>query len=140
MTARAERSLLAMVGDDRSIEVEVGRVVVGLLAGRRQAAERKLRELAERADPAQVELEVNAVGYALLQTDREEQALTVFELNTRIFPEAFNTWDSLGEAHMMLGNNDEAIRFYERSLELNPNNANAEAMIARIRGGARPPN
>jgi hypothetical protein len=41
---------------------------------------------------------------------------------------------------MVLGNDDEAIRFYERSLALNPENSNAEAMIARIREGARQPN
>ncbi len=81
-----------------------------------------------------------AMGYALLGTQKVEQALAVFELNTRVFPEAFNTWDSLGEAHMILGHDDDAIRFYERSLELNPDNANARAMIARIREGARPPN
>ena len=72
--------------------------------------------------------------------EKAEQALAVFELNTRVFPEAFNTWDSLGEAHMILGHDDDAIRFYERSLELNPDNANATAMIARIREGAGPPN
>ncbi len=61
-------------------------------------------------------------------------------MNTRVFPEAFNTWDSLAEAHMVLGHDDEAIRFYERSLELNPNNTNAKEMIARIREGATQPN
>ena len=67
-----------------------------------------------------------------------EQALQILELNTRVFPTAYNTWDSLAEVHMELGNDDEAIRFYERSLELNPDNANATAMIARIRGGETP--
>jgi cytochrome c-type biogenesis protein CcmH/NrfG len=94
----------------------------------------------ERNEPRRIELEVNAAGYALLTTQKAEQALAVFELNTRVFPEAFNTWDSLGEAHMVLGNDDEAIRNYERSLELNPDNSNATAMIARIREGAGPPN
>jgi CubicO group peptidase (beta-lactamase class C family) len=134
---RAE-DLLAMMEDDEGVRV-VG-AVVQLLSGGRQAAEGRIRELAASADPARVEAEVNAVGYVLLQGERAEQALEVFELNTRVFPEAFNTWDSLGEAHMVLGHDGEAIRCYERSLELNPNNTNAEEMIARIRGGARQPN
>ena len=134
------KQLLAMVEDVESVPVIVAGAVVDLLAGRGGSAERSVREFAARTDPTTVEMEVNFVGYALLQTDREEQALTVFELNTRVFPEAFNTWDSLAEAHMVLGHDDEAIRFYERSLELNPNNSNAETMIARIRGGAGPPN
>ncbi len=80
------------------------------------------------------------MGYALLRSEKAEQALAVFELNTRVFPEAFNTWDSLGEAHMVLGHDDDAIRCYERSLELNPDNTNATEMIARIREGVGPPN
>ena len=63
-------------------------------------------------------------------------ALELFELNTRVFPDASNTWDSLGEAHMTLGNDDEAIRAYEKSLELDPGNENAREMIVRIRGGS----
>jgi CubicO group peptidase (beta-lactamase class C family) len=136
---RAEH-LLAMVEGDESVQVGVGRAVVHLVGGRRQSAEHGVRDLAARTDPARVEAEVNGVGYTLLRTERAEQALKVFELNTRVFPEAFNTWDSLGEAHMVLGHDDDAIRSYERSLELNPNNTNAEAMISRIRGGARQPN
>lgn len=136
---RAEE-LLGLVEGDESVQVGVGKAVVDLLGGRRQSAERGVRELAERSDPARVEAQVNAVGYTFLQREKAEQALEVFELNTRVFPEAFNTWDSLGEAHMVLGHDDDAIRCYERSLELNPNNTNAEEMISRIREGARQPN
>jgi CubicO group peptidase (beta-lactamase class C family) len=132
--------LLALIEGDDSGQVGVGRAVVNLLGGGGQSAESEVRELAASTDPGRVEAEVNAVGYMLLRAQRAEQALEVFELNTRVFPEAFNTWDSLGEAHMVLGHDEDAIRSYERSLELNPNNTNAEAMISRIRGGARQPN
>ncbi len=136
---RAEQ-LLALVAGDEGLQVGVGTAVVQLLGGRQQAADRGVRELAARAKPARVEAEINAMGYALLRTNRAERALAVFELNTRVFPEAFNTWDSLGEAHMVLGHDEEAIRSYERSLELNPNNTNAKEMLARIREGATQPN
>jgi CubicO group peptidase (beta-lactamase class C family) len=136
---RAER-LLAMLEGDESIQVAVGSAVVHLLGGGVESAEREVRELAGRNDPDRVEAGVNSVGYTLLRTGRAEQALGVFELNTHVFPESFNTWDSLGAAHMALGHDDEAILAFEKSLELNPHNANAEAMIARIRGGARQPN
>jgi tetratricopeptide (TPR) repeat protein len=136
---RAARFVALAEGAD-DVSVEVVSAVVDLLGGDPLAAERGVRELVERNEPRRVELEVNAAGYVLLGTQRTEQALAVFELNTRVFPEAFNTWDSLGEAHMVLGNDDEAIRSYERSLELNPDNTNATALIARIREGVRPPN
>jgi CubicO group peptidase (beta-lactamase class C family) len=127
--------LIALVQGVGSVPAGVGSAVVDLMAGRQESADHSVRELAERMDPTAVEMEVNAVGYALLRMERTEQALAIFELNTRVFPDAFNTWDSLGEAHMTLGHNDEAIRAYQRSLELNPENTNAKTMIERIRSG-----
>ncbi len=76
------------------------------------------------------------MGYGLLQAERTVQARDVFALNTRVFPEAFNTWDSYGESLAELGEFDAAIAAYQRSLELNPENANAEERIARIRDSA----
>ena len=43
--------------------------------------------------------------------------------------------DSLGEGLRELGRSDEAIRSYEKSLELNPDNANGEAMLQELRAG-----
>jgi CubicO group peptidase (beta-lactamase class C family) len=126
---------MAIVEGVESVTVGVGGAVVNLLAGRQESADREVRELTQRNDPARVEAEVNAAGYALMRLQQTEQALAIFELNTRVFPDAFNTWDSLGEAHMNLGHDEEAIRAYERSLELNPENTNAKTMIERIRGG-----
>jgi tetratricopeptide (TPR) repeat protein len=135
---RAER-LMELVEGEESVQAGIGRAVVALMSGRQEAADRAVRALTEHTHPAEVEARVNAVGYGLLQAEQAERALEVFELNTRVFPDAFNTWDSLGEAHMTLGNDAEAIRCYERSLELNPENANADAMIERIRQGAARP-
>ncbi|MGD8699971.1 MAG: serine hydrolase, partial [Gemmatimonadales bacterium] len=134
------QQLLAYVEGDRSVQVGAATAVVLVLGGEDQAAEGTVRDLAARAEPARVEAEVNALGYAMMRMQRVEQALKLFELNTRVFPEAWNTWDSLGEAHMRLGHDEEAIRAYERSLQLNPNNTNAQTMISRIRKGAGQPN
>lgn len=81
------------------------------------------------------ELEVNALGYAHLQAGRIEAAIAAFTLNTEDYPNSFNTWDSLGEAMAAAGRKEEAIRYYEKSLELNPANTNATEMIKRLRGG-----
>jgi CubicO group peptidase (beta-lactamase class C family) len=131
---RAER-VLAFAEGLESLPVGVARAVLGLFAGRRDSADRIVQELAQSIDPARTEAEVNAVGYALMRSEQNERALEVFELNTRVFPDASNTWDSLGEALMNLGRSEEAIRAYEKSLELDPDNANAKTMIERIRGG-----
>ena len=133
------QDLLAKVEGENSLQVGVGKAIVNLVSRRPQEAERAVRELAERFGPARVDARVNAVGYIFLRAQKAEQALKVFELNTRAFPQAYNSWDSLGEAHMALGHDDEAIRCYQRSLQLNQNNSNAKEMISRIRAAAKQP-
>jgi cyclase len=80
------------------------------------------------------ENELNTLGYQLLARDMVGEAIAVFELNVEAYPDAFNTYDSLGEGYMTAGNNELAIANYKRSLELNPENTNATAMLARLRG------
>ncbi len=60
--------------------------------------------------------------------DDEIPARSNFDL-----PEAFNTYDSLGEAYMTHGDGALAIANYQRSLELNPENANAVEMLKKLR-------
>jgi hypothetical protein len=56
-----------------------------------------------------IEASLNTQGYKLLSKNKIEDAIKVFKLNTELFPAAFNTWDSLAEAFMILGNKDKAI-------------------------------
>jgi len=128
-------SFLSLVEGESGVRVEVARATVDLLEGRERKAEKALRELAETGDPRRVERAVNMVGYNLLQAERLKPARKVFEINTELFPESSNAWDSLGEAFMKMGKDAKAIASYEKSLELNAENTNAEEMIARIQGG-----
>ena len=57
----------------------------------------------------------------------------VFKINTEYYPESANAYDSLGEAYMKNGQLKLAISSYEKSLELNPENANAKEMIAKLK-------
>ncbi|MDH3733272.1 MAG: tetratricopeptide repeat protein [Gemmatimonadota bacterium] len=81
------------------------------------------------------EVEVNVFGYTLMGGGNLEAATKVFELNAESYPNSWNAWDSLAEAHMNAGHNDRAIELYQKSLSLNPANNNAVQMIAKIRGG-----
>ena len=76
---------------------------------------------------------LNALGYEVLEAEDAEGAIAVFTLNSELFPESANAWDSLAEAHMAAGNNDLAIKYYEESLRLNPRNRNAVEMLERLR-------
>ena len=124
---------MKVVESEPGLLVNVGAAMIGLIEGQPGPAETRIRHLSEQEPAGRVESMVNNIGYSFLQSEKAEVALKVFELNTKVFPSAFNTWDSLGEAHMKSGNSEEAVRCYERSYQLNKENSNAKEMIARIK-------
>jgi tetratricopeptide (TPR) repeat protein len=73
---------------------------------------------------------VNDLGYWLLRRDRLDEAIELFELNVTLYPEAWNVYDSLGEAQLEKGLRDEGLASCRRSLELNPDNDNARRVLA----------
>lgn len=75
---------------------------------------------------------LNTLGYQLLGIKKSRAAIEIFKLNVEAYPESFNVHDSLGEAYMMNGDDSLAIESYKRSLELNPENVNAQQMINKI--------
>lgn len=77
---------------------------------------------------------LNTVGYSLLRRGRPEFAVVLFEYNVELYPEAWNAYDSLGEGLAAVGDVPGAIRAYERSLELNPDNANGAEKLRELRG------
>jgi FKBP-type peptidyl-prolyl cis-trans isomerase 2 len=78
------------------------------------------------------ENELNTLGYDLLQGKRYDDAIKVFELNIKMFPNSANVYDSMGEGCMLKGSKELAILNYKKSLELNPNNENAKNMLQQL--------
>jgi tetratricopeptide (TPR) repeat protein len=78
------------------------------------------------------ENEVNSLGYQLLQAHKFKQAIRIFQLNVETYPQSANTWDSLAEGYMDDGEKAQAIANYQRSLEINPRNANAVKMLQKL--------
>ena len=83
------------------------------------------------------ESELNTLGYQLLHSGRVTAAIAIFKLNIEMFPEAFNPYDSLGEAYMVAGDKELAIKNYAKSLELNPKNTNAIYMLQQINAASQ---
>lgn len=83
------------------------------------------------------ESSLNAFGYQLLEKGQTGSAVAVFELNTEVYPESANAWDSLGEAAAKAGDTAAALSHYRKSLELNPKNPNARRMVEKL--SASPP-
>jgi tetratricopeptide (TPR) repeat protein len=80
------------------------------------------------------ESEFNALGYRLLGKGQLKDGIEIFKLNVEMYPQSANVYDSLGEAYMNDGQKELAIQNYEKSLELNPDNANGKMMLKRLLG------
>jgi dienelactone hydrolase len=108
-----------------------------LLEGRKvEDAVRRYREL-KKSQPDRYdfsERELNAFGYELLGQGRTPEAIEIFKLNVEMFPEGFNTYDSLGEAYALAGQKELAIKNYRKSLELNPQNTGAAEALKSLEG------
>jgi len=76
---------------------------------------------------------LNSLGYRLIFIGKLSEAIEVFKLNVDMYPQSFNVYDSLAEAYMIDGEKQLAIKNYERSLELNPNNTNATEKLKTLR-------
>jgi len=85
-------------------------------------------------DPKTLEQTLNALGYQLLFSGVDSDAVRVFQKNVQEYPKSSNVYDSLGEAYMKIGQKDLSIQNYEKSLELDPKNTNAVERLKKLRG------
>jgi cyclase len=78
------------------------------------------------------EVQLVVFGYYLLEKGKMQDAIKIFQLYIDEFPESWNAYDSMGEAHMMNNDKEQAKKYYRKSLELNPDNTNAEEMLKKL--------
>jgi tetratricopeptide (TPR) repeat protein len=64
------------------------------------------------------EYELIVLGYQLLEEKRIPEALAMFEVNVAAYPEAANSWDSLGDALLAAGRRDDAREAFGRAVSL----------------------
>lgn len=90
------------------------------------------RDLKQQHPEESLEMALNQIGYLFLRKQETDRALKIFTLNTREYPNSANTYDSLGEAYLVRGDLDKALRNYKKSLQLDPESPNARKMIEGI--------
>jgi predicted alpha/beta superfamily hydrolase len=75
---------------------------------------------------------VNQFGYAAMAQKDLVLAEQYFKMNVEAYPESANVYDSMGELLLAKGDTAKALKSYERSVELDPNNENGKSVIKRI--------
>lgn len=85
-------------------------------------------------DAKKLEQMVNTLGYQLMFSGMDSDAVRVFQKNVQEYPQSSNVYDSLGEVYMKIGQKDLAIQNYERSLQMDPKNINAVERLKKLRG------
>ncbi|MBT8315839.1 MAG: serine hydrolase, partial [Maribacter sp.] len=79
------------------------------------------------------DLILNDLGYAYLyEANDKVKAMEILKLNTQLFPDIANCWDSYGEALKTNGNILDAINAYNKALELQPNLASAKKALDEL--------
>lgn len=68
-------------------------------------------------------------AYGLMQKNHLPEATELFKLSVQLFPDWWNSYDSLGDAYMKAGQKQLAIDNYKKSLELNPANDDAKEKL-----------
>jgi tetratricopeptide (TPR) repeat protein len=80
------------------------------------------------------ENELNNLGYYLMGQNRIDDAIEIFKLNIEEHPDKANPYDSMGEAYLRKGEKELAVKFYKKTLELNPGNTGAIEKLKALGG------
>lgn len=91
-----------------------------------------LEKILKENDEEYGDMALNGFGYQLMQAGELDKAIEVFKINTQLFPDIANTFDSLAEAYMNKGNKELAIENFKKVLEMRPQNENAKRMLEQL--------
>lgn len=69
---------------------------------------------------------LNSFGYQLLKLDHAQKALMAFRLNTMLFPEETNSWDSYAEGLLANQQFEKAAFYYQKVKQMEPNGSLAD--------------
>jgi tetratricopeptide (TPR) repeat protein len=79
-----------------------------------------------------------SVAEGLMEGGDLDAAFRILELNLEFLPESAQSTFGLAQIHDQRGETEDAIRYYERTLELAPNNRRAQQRLEALRGGGPP--
>jgi CubicO group peptidase (beta-lactamase class C family) len=128
----AARRRMALVQNEEGPFVAAATVVLELIGGE-ENMDATARTAADRFEPLSFGRAINSIGFTLMGEGYVENAEKAFRLNTRLWPEVPNPWDSLAQCLLEQHRYAESIIAYEKVLELDPENSLARERIESIR-------
>ncbi|WP_225444186.1 CocE/NonD family hydrolase [Echinicola arenosa] len=76
---------------------------------------------------------LNNLGLQLtFNPETSQYGISIFLLATHLYPNSANLYDSMAEAYLFIGDRDNAIVNFKKSLSLNPHNQNATARLKQL--------
>ena len=87
----------------------------------------------------QLEENMNLYGYTLFWDGKASEALEIFKVLVTDFSDSANTYDSLAEVYLAIGDKEQALIHYEKALAMDPDNFNAEDQIESIKNPDQKP-
>ena len=78
------------------------------------------------------ERRMRAIGYQMLAKNLSKEAAEIFRLNAEDYPTSANAFDGLGEAYMRAGDDEAAIKQFQRAHELDSKLGHATAVLKRL--------
>lgn len=78
------------------------------------------------------ERELIRLGYELVRNKKVVEGTATFYTATKLYPNSWNAFDSYGEALLLNNQKEEAIKMYQKSIELNPQNENGKKVLQTI--------
>lgn len=104
-----------------------------LESGSKEKANQLIEEYLKKPDSYEAtERDFNRLGYQFLRLQKTENSLLTFASATLIFPNSSNVYDSYGEALLQSGKKEDAIKMYQKSVELNPDNENGKKVLKEL--------
>ena len=79
------------------------------------------------------EFTLSMLAQSLIAQRQVEQAIGVLELNEEFYPESSGIQYMMGEAFAANGNQEEAIKRFERAIEMNPNFRRAKQRLEQLK-------
>ena len=75
---------------------------------------------------------VNTLGYFYYNIGNKEEAKNLFEEYLNLYPDGYNSYDSMGEYYYNEGDMENALKFYKKAKEMYPAATSANMMIEEI--------